>query len=132
MRENYPRPPWWRLATRAEVDELHRAVIADNTMTDQLAGQLERRVIALEEIVAARWPRRIVVRRRLRRDLRRSVAHVQGATFTERRIEAIGSGWIRPLPATGRQRTAPPATHEAAPSRASLRGAFTRSTGRHR
>ena len=82
----------------------------------------------------ARWPRSIGVRRRLARDLRASVAGYRevGPDFESRRVQAIGDGWIEPLSATPRQPRPPVATHEAAPSRASLRGAFTRSSGRHR
>ncbi len=59
---------------------------------------LERRVAALEEITAARWPRRILVRRRLARDLRASVRHygwVDRSWFW-RRAQAIGEGWLEP------------------------------------
>jgi hypothetical protein len=54
-------------------------------------------VAAIEEVIAAPWPRRILVRRRLRRDLRRSVAHVQGAGFAEKRFETA-AGWIERRP----------------------------------
>lgn len=77
----------------AEVAQLRREVMRDSLMTDQLAGELLRQVIALEEIVAARWPRSIGVRRRLARELRRSVARIEGRTFAEKRVNTIGSGW---------------------------------------
>lgn len=56
---------------------------------------LEERIEALEEIVATRWPRRILVRRRLARDLRDSVAGYAwaGSDFGDRRSQAIGDGW---------------------------------------
>jgi hypothetical protein len=51
------------------------------------AEQLELRVIAIEEAFAARWPRSIVVRARLGRQLRASVRDMQGDSFTERRAD---------------------------------------------
>ena len=76
MNPTYPRPPrrWRRRVNRAELDQLRRDVVAESLMTDQLAEVLERRVTSLEELVFARWPRSIAVRRRLARDLRASVA----------------------------------------------------------
>jgi hypothetical protein len=62
--------------------------------TDSLAEALEYRVSALEEIVAARWPRRMVLRARLARQLRASLRNVQGSTFAERRAEAAGLDWL--------------------------------------
>lgn len=104
MYETYPRRHWRRRVNRAELGQLRRDVIADSLMTDQLADQLERRVIALEEITAARWPRRIVVRWRLARDLRASVAGYGwvGGDFASRRIQAVSDGWIQPPPGTAR------------------------------
>jgi hypothetical protein len=95
----YPRPPRrrGRWANRAEFDKLRRDVITESRMRDEQDDILELRIAVLEELVFTRWPRRIAVRRRLARDLRASVRHVEGATFTEKRVEAIGSGWIRPL-----------------------------------
>ena len=57
---------------------------------------LERRIAALEEIVAARWPRRILVRRRLARDLRASVRHYSwaGPEWFWRRAQAAGDELI--------------------------------------
>lgn len=136
MNRTYPQPPpWWRMRVkRAELDQLRRDVITDSTMTDQIAEQLERRVLAIEEVIAARWPRRILVRRRLARDIRASVAGYAwvGDDFESRRVQAIGDGWVEPLSATIRQRRGPVATHGAAAARTSLRGAFTRPSGRHR
>jgi len=95
--------PGWRalLVLEANLVDLHRDLgqvrrdlRRDSAMTDELAGVLELRVTALEELLYTRWPRSIGVKRRLRRDLRRSVAHVQGGTFAERRLETVGTGWI--------------------------------------
>ena len=135
MNPTYPRPPRRRRrrVNRAELEQLRRDVVADSTMTDQLAEQLERRVTALEELVFARWPRSIAVRRRLAQDLRASVAGYGGVgpDFESRRIQAIGDGWVEPLSATPRQPRPAVPTHEGAPSRASLRSTFRRGAGRH-
>lgn len=51
---------------------------------------LDDRIIRLEEIIAARWPRSTVLRRRLARELRASAAKVDSDTegFRMRRAEA--------------------------------------------
>jgi hypothetical protein len=90
------RMPWFR-RWRREVDELRRDVILAELVEDDFAEISELRITALEEILYARWPRSILVRRRLVRDLRASVAHVQGETFTDRRSETITTGWVKPL-----------------------------------
>ena len=95
------------------LEQLRREVITDSLLTDQFAEGLERRLAALEEITAARWPRRILVRRRLARDLRASVAGYREIDdFGSRRIQAISDGWIEPLSA-----------HRGTPSQTSLRSA---------
>jgi hypothetical protein len=81
-----------------EFEQFRRDMSRDSAMTDQLAEELLLQIVALEEIVAARWPWRIIVRARLRRDLRASVRHVDGRTFTDRRINALGTGWIERRP----------------------------------
>lgn len=57
-------------------------------MNDQLAEIAELRITALEEVMAARWPSRIAVRRRLRRDLRESAEAYAwlGGSFTAGRF----------------------------------------------
>ena len=91
---------------REDMERLLRELIADSQITDQEAEILELRITALEEIVAARWPRSIGVRRRLAKDLRESVRGYgwAGPDFASRRVQAIGDGWIRLLSATGRHR----------------------------
>jgi hypothetical protein len=65
--------------------------------TDDFAEETMIQVLAIEEVFAARWPRSMVLRWRLGRELRRSVAHVQhGTTFAEKRLETIGTGWLVP------------------------------------
>lgn len=90
------RRPWFRRLGR-EVDQLRRDVIRAELIEDDFAEIDELRITALEEVLYTRWPRRIAVRRRLVRDLRASVAHVQGDTFTDRRSETISTGWVKPL-----------------------------------
>ena len=108
MNDTQSQPPAaWRAeldALRNDLGQLRREVIQDSTTTEQLAETAELRITALEEVLAVRWPARILARWRLARDLRASVAHVQGGTFGERRIEAIGTGWAGPVrqqPPTG-------------------------------
>jgi hypothetical protein len=82
---------------RREVRQLAADTDQAISSTDDFAEITELRVTALEEILYTRWPRSIAIRRRLRRDLRASVAHVQGDTFTDRRGETISTGWVKPL-----------------------------------
>ena len=60
-------------------------------MTDAATDALEDRVSALEEIIAARWPRSMFLRRRLARQLRASAATFAwgGPDFRTRRAEAM-------------------------------------------
>ena len=55
---------------------LHRSVNEESRLRDQEGDQLEARVTAIEEVFAARWPRRWVLAARLRRSLRASVRHL--------------------------------------------------------
>jgi hypothetical protein len=54
-------------------------------MTDRGLDALEDRIAALEEVIAARWPRSAVLRRQLRRELRSVDAQYAGAEATFRR-----------------------------------------------
>lgn len=78
----------------AGLAEHRRQAYEESLMTDSLVQHLEYRVAALEEIAATPWPRRILARARLGRNLRASVRGVQGATFAERRSEAAGLDWL--------------------------------------
>jgi hypothetical protein len=65
-------------------------------------GQLEDRVIRLEEIVAARWPRSVLLRWRLAREVRASVAGYDDAyiprdDFYGRRLQWAGDSIIASL-----------------------------------
>jgi hypothetical protein len=89
---------------------LHRRIFAASffaelnysiDMTDAAADALEDRVSALEEIIAARWPRSIFARRRLARQLRASAATFAwaGGDFATRRAEAMSEDiQIRSVP----------------------------------
>ena len=57
-----------------DVEELARQTAAEIEETDWAADSLENRVVRLEEIIAARWPRSWLLRRRLAREIRASVA----------------------------------------------------------
>lgn len=80
---------------------LRREVYEESLGTDSLAEHLEYRVAALEEITAARWPRRWLLRARLGRKLRGSVRNLPGQTWAERRSEAAGLDWIGNQPRQG-------------------------------
>jgi hypothetical protein len=70
-----------------------RAVLDDAKLTDALMEALEARVIALEEVAAARGIRRLTASWRLGRKLRASVRHFPGRSFTERRFDAASTEW---------------------------------------
>jgi hypothetical protein len=62
--------------------------------TDVALDELHHRVTALEAVAATRWPRSVLARIRLARDLRASVRHIEpGGTFAARRAETLMSGW---------------------------------------
>ena len=73
-----------------EVERLRRDLIDESEWTAEQEAILERRIAALEEVLAARWPRRWLLAARLRRDLRASVAGYEWAGgWYERRLEAV-------------------------------------------
>lgn len=92
MNGTYPSAP----DSAAEVAQLRADVNRDVTMTDHLGEELLRQVVAIEEVLAAPWPRRLFARRRLVRDLRRSVSGYSwvGPDFWGRRAQALGDGWL--------------------------------------
>ncbi len=75
--------------TPEEIDRFMRATVRRDLMTDQTVSMLEDRIIELEEIACAGWPRSIFVARRLRRKIRASVRGVEGRSFADRRVSAI-------------------------------------------
>jgi hypothetical protein len=84
-----PREPRW-----PTVEEL----TLESRRWDEILGhaidELQWQVMALEEILAARWPRSVLVKYRLRRDIRASVRHSEGDGFGARRFNSIGTGWL--------------------------------------
>lgn len=85
-------PPWWRLGTsRDELAALRRDLERDGLLSNLAASQVEKRLAALEELMAARWPRRWWVRRRIARDLRASVKRYRwaGPDFESQREQAL-------------------------------------------
>lgn len=77
----------------ASIEQLSRCArsgVKYAEMTDRYLDMLEDRIIAVEEIIAAPWPRSWLLLRRLRRRLRASVAGYgwPGATWRGRRSEA--------------------------------------------
>lgn len=70
-----------------------RAVLDDARYTDLLMDALEARVVALEEVAAARGIRHLKAAWRLGRSLRASVRHFTGRSFSERRCEAASTEW---------------------------------------
>ena len=77
-----------------DVKEFARATIKSIEYGDAMSSVLEERVIRLEEIVAARWPRSWILRRRLRREIRASVVtwdpgYIPKGDFRTRRYEAV-------------------------------------------
>lgn len=86
----------------AGLAETRRDVFEGSDWADRQDEMLEHRVALLEEIVAARWPRRMLVRARLARQLRASVAGYgswAGADWRDRRAQAVGDAWPTPAPA---------------------------------
>ena len=58
----------------------------------------EARLVALEEVAAARGIRRLVLASRLGRSLRTSVRPFTGRSFAERRCEAVSAEWLSAQP----------------------------------
>jgi hypothetical protein len=78
----------------ADLARFRRQIRAYTDRNDSLADFLELRVAAVEEVLAARWPRRWLLAARLGRSLRGSIRHMPGGTFAERRIEAVTTDWL--------------------------------------
>ena len=87
--------------TAASLRRLWHETIYTGTTTDHAMDMLEARVTALEEVAAARWPRRWILARRLRRSLRASTGPylAREGSFTWARFQSISDGWgSHPLP----------------------------------
>jgi hypothetical protein len=88
-----------RLAAAEEAISLLCGLIGD--LDDQADGTgwlnelREQRISAIEEVIAAGWPRRWLLAARLRRQLRASVRECHPAgTWHERRAHAMTAEWI--------------------------------------
>lgn len=68
-------------------------VVFNIDSADWYMHELMVRVTALEEVLAAPWPRRLILAARLGRQLRRSVAPYTwaGPAFLARRVEALAN-----------------------------------------
>jgi hypothetical protein len=64
------------------------------SVTDSLAWSLEHRIAQFEQITAARWPRRWLLRTRYARQLRASTRHVSGRTWLDKRTETVTTDWL--------------------------------------
>jgi hypothetical protein len=104
-RSSRTRSPFrWRLEIMRRhvfVGQYAREVNFSIEESDRAIDVLEERVAALEEIIAARWPRSWRLRRRLARRLRASAATFAwaGGDFATRRAEAMSEDiQIRSVP----------------------------------
>lgn len=87
-----PCKPW-----AADLERLRHECGVGETMTDDLADHLESRVVAIEEVLAARGWRRLILRWRLARDLRSQVVErgQMDGSWQDRRTEFVGQSWLR-------------------------------------
>jgi hypothetical protein len=74
--------------------EFIRATLEEARLNDEVMDALEARIVAIEQVVAARGIRRLLAVWRLGRALRASVRHIPGRSFTERRYEAAATEWV--------------------------------------
>lgn len=74
-----------------DAEQFARDAVWSEYVTEEKLSHLEARIIALEEIAAARWPRRLVLLARLGRELRRKTARYAyaGPSFGARRDEQV-------------------------------------------
>ena len=79
--------------TAGELTAIRWQMREDDKFTSEMLDELTFRITALEEIVAARWPRSILARYRLAKAIRASVAEIDGSNFTWKRLNAIATGW---------------------------------------
>jgi hypothetical protein len=80
--------------TAGDLDAIRWQQREDDEWTAKCLDELLFQVIALEELLATRWPRSILVRARYRRDVRASVREIDGSNFTWRRLNSIGTDWL--------------------------------------
>jgi hypothetical protein len=84
-----------------------QAVLDDARYTDSILDLLEARLVALEEVAAARGVRRLALAARLGRALRDSVRPFAGRSFSERRREAVTVDWLSAQPGSAGHRAFP-------------------------
>ncbi len=75
--------------TPEEIDAFMRDTVKSEEQVGYTLEMLEDRIMALEELVCAGWPRRVFLARRLRRAIRASIRGVPGRDFADRRVTAI-------------------------------------------
>ena len=90
--------------TAGELDAIRWQMREDDEWTGEVLDDLMFRLVTLEEILAVRWPRSILVRRRLARAIRASVAEIDGTGFFWKRLNSIATGWHDRPGETGRIR----------------------------
>jgi hypothetical protein len=88
-----------RIAAAEQAVSVLCAVITDLDRHADGTGWLnefrEQRISAIEEVIAARWPRRWLLAARLRRQLRASVSGCEsGRTWHQQRAQAMTAEWI--------------------------------------
>lgn len=74
--------------------EFIRATLEEARLNDEVIDALEARIVAIEQVMAARGIGRLIVFWRLGRSLRASVQHMPGRSFAERRYEAATTEWV--------------------------------------
>lgn len=97
--EDQPQPPsgqskpWKPWA--ADLAQLRRECGVGETMGDDMVSDLEDRVVAIEELLAASGWRRFILRRQLARHLRSHVvsAALMDADWRTRRTEYVSQEW---------------------------------------
>jgi len=96
MSDTIPQPSGDDEALWVELRQWQRQVAFHVNDTDSLGSALEARIIALEEILAARWPWRLLAAARLGREVRRSALMFAwaGPSFYTRRLEATSNEWL--------------------------------------
>jgi hypothetical protein len=98
MPNTIPQPPndGSLSAFEQSVIEFERHAVYDSMLADFQADHLELRVIALEAVLATRWPLRLAAAWRLGRKIRTSVAPYGWVSdsFEDQRIEAAGNEWL--------------------------------------
>jgi hypothetical protein len=90
-------PAGLRQETLVPDSECENNPLRELSVSDDLAELIERRVADMEEVLAAPWPRRLVLARRLRRSLRASVRGYEGwaGDFFAQRAEAVMCRWLK-------------------------------------